>query len=191
MQRPLVVECVLGRTSLASIASTVTALLRDEQRIVVLHVSGFDYFDEHDIAALQDLASWSDRLSVVGLENYAEHVLPAPARVDVRSTAERAVVHLSGVSVVTAIVDGRPLDAHELDEALRLAVTHGRGIVTVDLRYLETLSPAAALGIAETWAELQCALRTMILVNATALAAEQLRSSGVSGALGLAVEELT
>jgi hypothetical protein len=188
--QPYVIECVLGRCSLATIAATVAKLLRDEERHVVVQINGFDYFDEHDLAALTDLATWSERVEVVGLDAFAQQLLPAPTTVDVRSAAERAVTHLSGVTVVTAINDGRPLDDNELDETLRLAKMAGRAIVTVDLRHVENLPPAQVLTVAETWSELQRSLRTMILVNATTLVAEQLRSGGVSGALGLTTDEL-
>lgn len=187
---PRVIDFALGRTSLAAVAGEVMSLLRDPEQGVVINVTGFDYFDEQELTALNDLATWSARVQVIGLDSYADQLLPAPTTIDVRPLAERAVTHLAGVTVLTAIIDGRPLDDHELDAALGLARTGGRPIVTVDLRHLERLSPAQILSLAETSGELYRDLGTLILVNTTSHVAEQLRNAGLSGAVRMRVDEL-
>lgn len=119
---PRILDYTLGRSSLAAVAATVIDLLHDPHQLVVVQVSGFDDFDEDELAAINDLSTWSPRIHVRGLEDFAERLLPPPAVVDIRSHAERSVTHLAAVTVLTAVAGGRPLSDHELDAALQLAL---------------------------------------------------------------------
>ncbi|MBV9291235.1 MAG: hypothetical protein JO222_02205, partial [Frankiales bacterium] len=102
--------------------------------------------------------------------------------------AERAITHLTGVTVVTATADGAPLGDHEMDEALRLAVRADRGIVTIDLRHVARLSPAQVLALAETSAELHADDRMLVFVNTTEAVGDQLRTAGLSGGPRIAAD---
>jgi anti-anti-sigma regulatory factor len=188
--QPTVIEHIIGRSSLADLAAAVLRLLREPDRRIVVRVVGFDYFDQNDLAAIADLSTWSPRVDVEGLDSFADLLLPQQV-VDVRSAAERAVTHLSNVTVITAIVDRSPLDDREFEKALSLAVAGGRDIVTVDLRHLEQLSPAQLLAIAESSADVQRQQRTLILVNTTGVVAEQLRRGGQSAVLRMTVDDLS
>lgn len=190
---PRVLRYVLGRSCLADCASAVVKALRDGTQDVVVQVSGFDYFDENELMALADIATWSPRIRVVGLDAYAELLLPTTTResVDVRSRGERAVKNLTAVTVVTAMVDARPLDDHEWEHALTLAVRGARAIVTADLRHLDRFSPAQLLSLAEASAELARDLRTLVIVNATTATAEQVRNAGLSGELRMSVADFS
>ena len=187
---PTVIEYTLGHSSLASVAATVVKLLRDPDENIVVKVVGFDYFDEQDLTAISDLASWSPRVEVVGLDAFADMLLPPASVIDVRSMAERALTRLSSVAVVTVLVDGQPLTDHEFEDALQLALSAGPDILTVDLRHLAQLTPAQVLAIAEASAELHRQSRTLILVNTTTAVAHQLRRGGLSGALRMTADEL-
>jgi len=178
-----VIDVTLGRSPIAAVAATVVQLLRDPGRTVIINVNRFSYFDEHDLAALVDLTTWSPRVLLIGLDRYAEIVLPTAPMIDVRSAAERAVSHLSSVTVVTAAPDGHPLDDHEFSVALAAAVAAGRATVAVDLRGVEFLSPAPLLALAETSAELRLTRNTLIIANAVRLVEEQIRLGGLSGGL--------
>ncbi|MBV9291979.1 MAG: hypothetical protein JO222_05965 [Frankiales bacterium] len=186
--RARVIDYTVGRTSLADVAASVFDALAVSRQRVCVQVNGFDYFDQDELTALTDMATWSPRVQIVGLESFVDHLLPAPRAVDVRSAAERAITHLSGVTVVTATADGAPLGDHEMDEALRLAVRGDRGIVTIDLRHVARLSPAQALALAETSAEMHADDRMLIFVNTTEAVGDQLRTAGLSGGPRIAAD---
>jgi anti-anti-sigma regulatory factor len=127
----------------------------------------------------------------VGLDAFVDQVLPPgpPAVLDLRTDAERAVTHLTDVSVVTAITAGLPLSDDEFERALHLASQAGRSIVTIDLRHVDQLSPAQILALAEHSAELHHDIRTLIIVNATTVVAAQLRKAGLSGGLRMSIDD--
>jgi hypothetical protein len=188
--RPPTIEFTLGRDSIADLGARVLDLLRDPEQVVTVRVVGFDYFDENDVTALTDLTTWSPRVRVVGLDSFADQVLvPTPKVVDVRTHAERAVTSFADVTVVTAICQGERLDDVGFDQALRLAYEARRGIVTVDLRHVEQLTPAQIVTLAELSADLHWDLRTLIVVNAGLVVAAQLRSAGLSGGLRMSIDE--
>lgn len=191
-RRPHRIPLHLGRSSLTEVRDRLAALLRDLDAHVVLDVVGFDYFDEQllaDLLALRDLDA--DRVVVRGLDGFAAALLPAgPTVLDLRPAAERAVTLLDSVVVLTAVSDGDVLDDDAWEQALALATAAGRPIVAVDLRAVAELSPRQLLALAETSAELHRALGTLMLVNAGAVTAAQLRTAGLSGGLRMAVDEL-
>ena len=183
----------LGETSIPALAGHVRQLLTDPRAVVVLHVVTFEFFDEHTLAALTDLVDSDDRISLRGLDDYAETLLtaqaPAAEVVDVRTAAERSLTHLATVTVVTAVMDGQPLDDATWDDALTLARAAGRHLVTLDLRGFPALTAHQALSLAEFTADLERELRMMIVVNAPPRVADQLRVAGLHGALLLGTDE--
>jgi anti-anti-sigma regulatory factor len=181
--RTRVISFHLGRTSLTALSAAVTDMLADPAISVVVEVNGFDYFDETELTKLVDLVAAEPRLSLHGLEQYADRLIAdAPGTIDVRSRAERAVLHLSSVTVVTGIVDGHPLDDSTWQEALCIAFDAGRPMVTVDLRALAALSVGQVLALAELSADLHRAGRQFLLVNVGHEVAAQIRQAGLSGA---------
>lgn len=188
---PRVITYTLGRSSHDALVAAITRALSDPHQRVVVNVVGFDFFDIDELTALAELPSRFDRLTINGLDRYADQLVgDPPATVDVRSVAERAVTHLDAVTVVTAVVDGSPLDDGAWEQALQLALTAQRAIVAVDLRAVAQLSPAQTLTLAEASAELHRDLRTLILVNAGPETAAQLRTAGLSGGLRMSLEDL-
>ena len=177
----------LGETSIEALTHRVRQLLIDRQAYVLLDVVSFEFFDEHTLAALTELIDSDDRIGVRGLDTYAETLLTAQTRpedvVDVRSTAERSLIHLATVTVLTAVASGQPLDDATWDDALTLARTAGRHIVTLDLRGFANLTAHQALSLAEFTADLERELRMLIIVNAGSHVADQLRVAGLHGEL--------
>lgn len=191
--RVLVVPVSLGVTSVGALADRVRELLSDRHVLVVLDVVTFEFFDEHTLAALTDLVDSDDRISLRGLDGYAETLLTAQAPqadvVDVRTAAERSLTHLANVTVVTAVTSGQPLDDATWDEALTLARDAGRHIVTLDLRAFPHLSAHQTLSLAEFTADLHHDHKVLMVVNAAPRVTEQLRVAGLHGELLMGTDE--
>jgi len=183
----------LGETSIEELTAHVRQLLLDRQAYVLLDVVGFEFFDEHTLAALTDLIDSDDRIGVRGLDAYAETLLIPQARsgdvVDVRTVAERCLIHLASVTVITAVASGQPLDDAVWDEVLSLAGSARRHIVTLDLRAFPNLSAHQTLSLAEFSADLERELRMLIIVNAASHVADQLRVAGLHGELLMGTDD--
>jgi hypothetical protein len=183
----------LGESSIAALADRVRQLLTDRNVLVVLDVVTFEFFDQHTLTALTDLVDSDDRISLRGLDDYAETLLTAQAPpaeiVDVRTAAERSLTHLASVTVINAVVDGQPLDDATWDDALTLARAAGRHMVTLDLRAFPALTAHQALSLAEFTADLVRELRMLIVVNAHPRVADQLRVAGLHGELLLGIDD--
>ena len=178
----------LGHDEIDGLRAQLRQLLLDKSVHVTVEVVGFDYFDGNDLDALTTLVAGGEgRVELVGLDRFAAAIAPppapVPATVDVRSRAEQAVTVLSGVTVVSTLLAGVPLDEDEFMTALAIAVESGRGVVTVDLLSVDSLSPAQLLAVAELSGELHHDLRRLVLVNTSAIVAGQLRGAGLSGGL--------
>src|SRR5205807_7085680 len=123
----------LGETSIEELTARVRQLLVDRQAYVLLDVVGFEFFDEHTLEALTELIDSDDRIGVRGLDAYAETLLTAQTHpddvFDIRTTAERCLIHLASVTVITAVASGQPLDDAVWDDVLTLAGSAGRHIV--------------------------------------------------------------
>jgi hypothetical protein len=184
----------LGRTDLVELGTAVEEILADRAAHVVIVIEGFEYFDLDSLGQLTAIADRPDgRVEIFGLDLYgvalAGELGRGPDVVDIRPRAERAVVLLGQVAVVTCIVDGHVLDDAELFGALTLARQSRRNIVTIDVRNVAELSPAQSLAIAELSADLFRELRQLILVNAGSTVARQLKRAGLSGGLRLSVDD--
>jgi hypothetical protein len=190
----VVLPVELGTTDLTTTHRTVAHLLRNPNVRVVVDVQKFTYFDEGAVLGLTELAESSNgRVQVTGLEGFAAAMLPADDEsatpIDVRDRIDRAVTVHHNVTVVELVIDGRPLTDAEVDAVLERAVVSGRRIVTVDMRALAELTPSVQLALAELSGELSTELRTLLLVNVGTEMAAQLRMSGMTGGVHLAVEE--
>lgn len=175
----------LGRDDMTEVARRCETAARGGDDLVV-EIVGFDYFDQDSLDALTRLVDRSmGHVVVRGLDDFVDAVCPQPlAIVDLRSVTERALRHLSSVSVVV----GRELDETSWELALEAADAAGRPIVTLDLLYVSELSPRALIDVGELSAQLQRNGRQLILVNANPTIAHQLERAGLSGGLRMSVD---
>ena len=185
----------LGETSIPALADQVHQLLIHRHTVVVLDVVAFEFFDEHTLTALTNLVDSDDRISLRGLDDFAETLLtaqaPAAEVVDVRTAAERSLTHLATVTVITAVTEGNPLDDVTWDDALTLAHAARRQMVTLDLRGFLGLTAHQMFSLAEFTADLEREHRMLVVVNATPRVADQLRVAGLHGELLMGTDDQT
>lgn len=190
VRRTTTISVHLGRTPLAELEAQVGRFLAADDGLVVVAIVGFDYFSENTLGALTALVDrGSGRVTLRGLDGFAEALLAESDAIDVRDLSDRAVTTLRTTVVVNAHIGGRELGVGEFARALHAAVDTGLPMVTVDFRHVDELAPATQLELAEMSAVLHRAGRTLLLVNANARIAEQLKPAGLSGSLHLAVEQ--
>jgi hypothetical protein len=190
-RRTTTISVHLGRTSLAQLRSQVQRFLIDDDCRVVLSITGYDYFSQDTLGELTSIVdSSSGRVSLRGLDDYADALLPDAGTIDLRDQAQRAVTTLHTTVIVTVANAGRMLTKTELAHALELAVDTGLPIVTVDFRHIDELTPAIQLELAELSAVLVRLARTLLIVNANGRVASQIKAAGLSGSLHMGVEDI-